>query len=138
MVNPEKYVRAAYIAAIATQTAVPVWAKKVPKNTSPVPSRYILISSQTKERTEVSKSCWEWLCSITVDIVFQGPAGYSDTEQIDDVEEAVLTAIEAGITAQGFIVKSVDLVQTSDLDAETPTQSIERRIVIYQHWLCQA
>ncbi len=136
MLNPEKYVRIAYLQAIATQTAVPVWTKKVPKDVT-VPKKYILITSQEKQRTEVGKDCWEWLCQITIDVVFQGTLGYSDTDQVDDIEEKIITAIEAGIDVPGFMVKSIDLVDTVNLDSDTENQSIERRVIIYQHWLCQ-
>lgn len=138
MDSPNEPLRKAYIQAIATALAgIPVWAKKIPKNVTPVPSLYILIISQEKQRTAIGKDCWEWLCQITLDITYVNPQGYSDTVKIDDVEAAVITAVEAGINVEGFMVKSVDLVNSSDLDTETPTQSIERRILIYEHWLCQ-
>jgi hypothetical protein len=136
--NPNTPLRAGYIAAIKSDIPdTPVWAKKVPRSISPLPAEYILITSQTLNRTAIGKDCWEWLCSIVVDIVFQGPLGFSNTEKVDTIEEKVINAIESNLQVEGFQVKSVDLVQSITLDAETPTQSVERRVLTYEHWVCQ-
>lgn len=136
MLNPDKYLRAGVIAAL-TPTGKPVWAKKVPKNTT-IPPLYTLITTQIKTRTEVSKDCWEWLCQMTLDIIGVRPAGYSSTVAIDDLEGQIVTIIEAGFNVQGFMVKDIRLIDSRPLDVETDTQSIERRILIYEYWLNRA
>lgn len=136
LISPDKYIRKAYIEALAN-AGVPVYAKKVPIDKN-IPQKYILLSTQTKQRTATSKDDrWEWLTQITIDIVFVGAKGISQTDKVDDVEGLVIEAIENGITVEGFAVKSTDLLNSQPLDDETPTQSIERRILIYEHWLCQ-
>lgn len=137
MLNPDKYTRAGIIAALQPLN-VPVWAKKVPKNVSPVPNLYILISTQTKTRYEVSKDCWEWLQQTTLDITSVQPAGYSSTAALDDMEGYIITKIEEGINIPNFIVKDTRLVDSRPLDTETDTQSIERRILVYEFWLNRA
>lgn len=135
LISPDKYIRKAYIEALAN-AGVPVYAKKVPIDKN-IPQKYILLSTQTKQRTAISKNGWEWNTQITVDIVFKGAKGVSQGDKVDDVEGAVIDAIENGITVDGFAVKSTDLISSQPLDSETPTQSIERRILIYEHWICQ-
>jgi hypothetical protein len=135
LISPDKYIRKAYLAALAG-AGVPVYAKKVPIDKA-IPQKYILLSTQTKQRTAVSKNGWEWNTQITIDIVFVGVKGVAQTDKVDDVEGAVIEAIENGITVDGFAVKSTDLINSQPLDIETPTQSIERRILIYEHWVCQ-
>lgn len=135
LISPDKYIRKAYIEALAN-AGVPVYAKKIPIDKN-IPQKCILLSTQTKQRTAISKNGWEWNTQITVDIVFVGAKGVSQTDKVDDVEGAVIDAIESGITVDGFAVKSTDLISSQPLDSETPTQSIERRILIYEHWLCQ-
>lgn len=135
LISPDKYIRKAYIIALAN-AGVPVYAKKVPISAT-IPQKYILLSTQTKQRTAVSKNGWEWNTQITVDIVFAGTKGISQGDKVDDVEGIVIEAIENGITVDGFNVKSTILLNSQPLDTETPTQSIERRILIYEHWLCQ-
>jgi hypothetical protein len=135
LLNPNAPLRNAYLTAWAA-TGLPVWAKKVPKS-AVIPKQYILITSQTKQRTEVSKDCFEWLCQIVVDIIYVGAAGYASPIKNDDIEEIGVNAIQAGIVVAGFDVKSYDFIQSLDLDIETDTQSIERRVITYEHWLQQ-
>lgn len=127
--------RGAYVTALAVATGVPVWSKKVPKDVDPIPLKYILITSQTKNRTEVDKDGFEWLCTITVDIYNVNEAGYSSIVNLDDIEENVINTIEEEIQIPGFITKSTVLFDSRDLETETASQSIERRILTYQHWL---
>ena len=134
MKNPNTPIRKAHIAAFAP-IGIPVWAKKVPKNTKPIPKLYILISSQTKNPTARDKDGFEWLCSIVIDIVSILESGYSKPELLDNIEEQVVEIIESEIDIPGFINKEVRLVDDRDLDDETSTQSIERRILTYQYWV---
>lgn len=134
--NPNKPLRAAYIAALTFIGAIK--SKKIPKSTGAI-QQYIIIQSQTKDRTEETKDgCLEWLCSITFDINYFNPSGYSNQDIIDDIEEQAIDAIEQGITVEGFMVKSTKFIQSSDLSIiETPNYTVLRRVVIYQHWLGQ-
>lgn len=136
LVSPDKFIRKAYITALAP-IGIPVYGKKVPISVKPIPPQYIILSTQTKQRTAVSKNGWEWSTQITVDIVSQGAKGFSGTDKLDDIEGQVVDAIENGITVDGFYVKSTNLLNSQPLDTETDTQSIERRILIYEHWVCQ-
>lgn len=135
LISPDKYIRKAYIEALAN-AGVPVYAKKVPIDKN-IPQKYILLSTQSKQRTAVSKNGWEWNTQITIDIVFKGVKGVSQGDKVDDVEGLVIDAIENGISVDNFAVKSTDLLNSQPLDTETATESIERRILIYEHWLCQ-
>lgn len=140
--NPNVPVRQALIAALSAATSLPVWHKKVPKDTTPVPTKYILLQSQTKQPTERSKQCYEWQASINIDITFINPAGFSNTVPVDTAEEQVINTIEpvendylTGLQIPGWYVKDIKMINSIDLDAETSTQSIERRIVSYLIWL---
>lgn len=136
--DPNTPLRAAYITALAAVLNVPGWAKKVPKNANPIPANYFLVHSQTLNPTERCKESFEWLCSIVVDIIYAGPSGYASPVQTETLEAGVFTAVENGIVVPGFDVKSIRFIDSINLDEETPTQSIERRVITYQHWLCQA
>lgn len=135
LVSPDKFIRKAYLTALAG-VGVQLYAGKVPVDKT-IPEHYILLSTQTKQRTAVSKNGWEWNTQITVDIIYRGKKGYSFMDRVDDTEGKVIEAIENGISVEGFAVKSTELVNSQPLNAETDTQSIERRILIYEHWVCQ-
>lgn len=135
--DPNTALRSAYLSALSG-IGIPGWAKKVPKNITPIPVNYFLVTSQTLNPTERSKDCFEWLCSIVIDVIYAGAAGYANPVQTETIEAQIITAIEAGITVEGFDVKSIRFIDSINLDEETDTQSIERRVITYQHWLCQA
>lgn len=128
--------RNGYLAALIPALGIPGWAKKVPVSET-VPVQYFLIHSQTLNTTERSKDCFEWLCSIVVDVIYSGPPGFASPIKTETLEAAVITLVEAGIIVQGFDLKSQEFQGSINLDEETPTQSIERRVITYQHWLCQ-
>lgn len=133
--NPNKPLRAAYIAALST-IGIPVKSKKMPIEQKA--QQYIILQSQTKERTEETKDgCLEWLCSIVIDITYYNPSGSANADLNDDIEEQVIDIIEQGISVDGFMVKSTRFIQSTDLSIETPNYTILRRIVTYQHWLAQ-
>jgi hypothetical protein len=134
--NPNLPLRTAYIQGLPGYVTVPVWAKKVPKNVQ-VPSQYILITSQTKQPTAEGKDCFEWLCTVVVDCIFAGVAGFAAPINGDLMEEKVCQFVFDGVEMSGWQVKSNDFIQSVDLDVETPTQSIERRVITFQHWINQ-
>lgn len=135
MVNPNKHIRIAY-RNVLSDIGVPVWTNKVPKTVKPTPTKYVLITSQTKNETEKCKDGFEWLCTVTLDITSVLNKGQSDLDILDDIEEIILTRIDEDLPVMGgFVVKSADIVESRDIDFETDSQSVERRILIYEHWL---
>src|SRR5690606_3990988 len=134
MVNPNKHIRKAYILALA-DIGVPVWSVKVPKTIKPKPTRYVLISSQSKTETVRDKCGFEWLCVVTLDITSVQNLGDSDVAILDDIEEKILSRIDDELPVTGFIVKSAVVLESIDVTLDTPNQSVERRIIMYEHWL---
>lgn len=137
MKNPNLPIRRAFVQTIKNKTGLNVWGKRVPKSTKPIPEKYVLIGTQTKQRFAVGKQCWEWICQIVVDINYVNAQGFSNTERLDEMEEQVINAID-GIQVDGFNVKFNRLLSQTQLDADTPTQSIERTILMYELWLNKA
>lgn len=131
-INPDKYIRKAYYDAL--KVYAPVWEKKVPKDVA-IPNKYYLISSQTRNETERKKCGYEWSCSIVIECVNIQPNGYADSTIINDMEQDLLSIIDSGLTIAGFDMKQTNFIDSISLDTETPTNSIYRRVVNYQHWL---
>lgn len=134
VINPDKYIRAAYKTAL--QNYAPVWEKKVPIDVTP-PVKYYLISTQTKNETERSKCGYEWMCSIVIECVSIQGAGNASSVPINDMEEHLISVVETGLNIAGFDLKETFFVDSVPLDIDTPTNSIYRRVVTYQHWLNQ-
>lgn len=146
MTNPDKYLRSAYITALQSATGLKVWHKKVPKNTTPVPTKYIILDSQTKNETARSKPSglgnsqtqFEWLCTLDVNIYNINAVGYSNAAVVDDIEEQVLSVAKGGVVVvPGFSVKDTSILESMDLSAETSTQSVDRKLVKFEHWLSE-
>lgn len=133
MVNPNKHIRTAY-RQVLSDIGVPVWSVKVPKNIKK-PIKYVLITSQSKNETAKDKCGHEWLCTVTLNIFSIRNQGDSDLDILDDIEEKILSRIDDEIPVDHFVVKSADLVESLDDTFDTASQSIERRIMIFEHWL---
>lgn len=138
MRNPDKYLRAAYLEAL-TAAGLTVYLKKIPPSVSPIPQEYILITSQTKTTTERSKTDFEWISRITLNIVKINASGYASTTTVDDMEEICISVIESGFIMDTFAVKSTYQIDSMNLDIEGPndTVTIERRVLLYEHWVSQ-
>jgi hypothetical protein len=118
-------------------TGIPVFGKKVNTDKKPQPTQYFLLTTQTKNRTEVSKDCFDWLLSINIECINIVPSGSTQPATVYQMEGQVINIIQAGIIIPNFIVKDVMFIDSVDLDLETPTSTIERRVIIYQYWVGQ-
>lgn len=137
MKNPNKHIRKTYVDALASATSLPVYGNGIPKD-KVLPDKYILLTTQTKNPFARDKENFEWLCSINIELYSVNEKGYNSSLKVDDIEEIVLTTISNGITVSGFNTKFVRFVDSVSLPIETPTNTINRIIVIYEHWLNNA
>lgn len=139
--SPEKPLRTAYLAALKTATGLGVFPDLVPKST-PTPTAYILITSQTKNRTAVAKPTantnlsdnFGWLTSIVFDIQYLSPTGFSNPGAVEDIEQQVINVAET-ILVPGWAIKSRVQVQSTPLPVNTATNYINRRVLTYNHWM---
>lgn len=140
--NPDKYIIAAYIQALETATGLRVWHKRVPKNV-PTPARYIILDSLTKNETgnykplpgEGKNTHFEWACTIDVNIYNVNIAGYTDAAVVYDIEQIVMSVVRSGIPILNFHNKDTRILESLDLSVETSTQSIDRKLIKFDHRL---
>lgn len=142
ILNPNKYIRIGIISAL--EAGIPnlnIWYKKVPVDVVPVPSVYILLDSQTKNETVVSKSTtekatsFEWLSTIDVNIYSVNEKGFSDADIVDDLEQSVLSIIRTGVDIPNFDTKDVRIIESQDLSVDNETASLDRKLVKFEIWL---
>lgn len=145
ILNPNKYIRSGMITAL--KAGIPnlnIWYKKVPVNVVPIPLVYILLDSQTKNETVVSKSTtekatnFEWLSTIDVNIYSISKKGYSNADVVDDMEQSVLSIIRTGFNIPNFDTKNVRIIESQDLSIDNDTASIDRKLVKFEIWLNNA
>lgn len=132
VINPDKYVRLAYKTPL--ETVAEVFEKKVPKD-GIIRNKYYLISTQKKNEIERSKDGYEWLVSIVIECVSIQDLGFASSVSINDMEEHLISVVDSGLNIAGFDLKETTFVDSIPLDIDTPTNSIYRRVVTYQHWL---
>src|SRR6185312_12513336 len=95
--------------------------------------QYILISSQTKQRFAVSKDCYDYLCSVQIDVNSIFSNGVANADSNDQLEGQIVNQIEGGILeVDGFRINEIRFIQSIDLDVSTPTMTILRRVITYQ------
>lgn len=133
MKNPDKYIRAAYIAALTSATGLPVFDKGIPLPDT-LPTSYYILGTQTKTPKAISKSGWEWSCTAEVHCVYVNDKGFNSSAKVDDMEEAVLS-VGKNLSVTGFKPPANTFVDSVDSDMETQTNTINRKVVIYEHWL---
>lgn len=134
ILDPEEPLRIG-IKSELTPIGIPIYAKGVPKDVKV--TQYINLTSQTLNKTEVSKDCFDWKCSINIECITFNQSGFATPSTNDRVKAQVIDIIQSGISVNGFMVKGIDFIQASDLDIETPTAKIERKVIIYQFWVGQ-
>lgn len=132
--NPDKHIRAAYITALEAETGLPAYDTGVPIDVNPMPSRYFVVGSQTKNRTGVSKQGHEWMCSMQVQCISVNPKGFNSMAVVNDMEEDVLM-VAKGIQVNGFEVKLTRFIDDPEANIETKANTINRKIVMHEHWL---
>lgn len=138
MYNPDKYIRKAYIDAIELATGLTGYDTDIPKDVLALPKQYFIIRGQSKQRTSISKQLWEWDCQVTIDLVSVNDLGYHSSASVDDIEQTVLTIIESGLVIPNFNNKSTRFVDSVPMPVDTLTESIDRKVIIYEHWLNRA
>lgn len=141
ILNPDKNIRIAYITALQAATGLKVWHRKIPKNISPIPAKYIILDTQSKNETVVAKNneeretYFEWTVTIDVNIYNVNQVGYSNADVVDDLEQIVISVIRQGINIPNFNNKNTNILESQDLSADTTTQSIDRKMIKFEHWL---
>lgn len=133
--NPDTPIRAALVTQLGAATGLSVWEERTPMDQT-IPQKYIILTSQSKTVTERSKTCFEWLASINIDIwnVFQ--LGYGSNVAIDTIEEQCINAMES-LTIAGWNVKRQLMIDSQSLPIDTLTTTLRRKVLIYNIWIWQ-
>lgn len=122
--NPLKYIRQKYIELLPQYK---VYDTMVPITEEP-PSKYITIDAMTVKTTEVSKTCYEYLVNVTINIWAEQPKGFNAQSIAEDIEQDVMNINFTGI-------KNRTLIDSKALPMVTETNTIGRRVRIEQLWI---
>lgn len=130
MTTPDKWVRKYFSDTLTGLTVngrvIPISDTRLPDNSS----AYILMTTIDKSNVQETKCARVWRLAINIDIVTVYAGNTGSRVLAEDIEQAVLDRC-ANIAVQGFHVQSVDIDFAPDLSSSTPTQTIFRKIIIY-------
>lgn len=132
--NPNKYVRKAYITALAN-IGVPVYDKKLPADVGLLET-YVLIQGQTKSETLRTKCGKGWQVYTNIDIYYRSNRGYADSAVIDDLEELITDAlapsVQTDLAIPPFTVYNTFVDEPTDLPQETANETILHRVLRFR------
>lgn len=130
MRTPDKWIRKYFATAlnglVVDNLTIPISDYRLPTNAP----AYILMTTEDKSHDQEVKCHKTWNFSQTLDIVtiFEGNNG--SRVLADDIHEAVLNACN-NIAVEHFTVLQKDYDFAPDLSLSTPTQTIFRKIIIF-------
>jgi len=130
---PDKYVRKAFLTLLAG-IGTPVYETKVPKSVQPPPAQRVLISTQNNSQHDTSKCGHLWYHSILLDIISENDNGFSQRDKVDDILDTInqIIDVQADIAVDGFTLYNTQVVDIHDMDLDTATKFINRKLVRYQ------
>lgn len=131
MINPTKYIRQAIIQAIAP---IPCWAVGIPKTVNKTPKSYVILNSETQSEYAVSKTEYEWLLSINLDVTVISESGLYNTTLVDDMIELIIPSVKA-LKHPLLNISNVSLQASNTLNFDTTNNSINRKILTFEIWV---
>jgi hypothetical protein len=145
MITPDIPVRTAYLTILSAlgigSISVPVFVDMVPVNIDPIPNTRVIITSQTTSIDAENKCGHGWKCTILLDIINEQSKGFANRDIVDMIEQQISDLIDIWTYADGdisiapFTVYHTTFAGSHNMDLETPTRSITRKLVRYEHRL---
>lgn len=135
---PDTAIRSALITAFTGLLDIPAYDTAVPKDVEPLPNLYVIFGTQDNRQHSTNKCNHLWAHVCMLDIVSQQPQGYASKKIVEDILNQIQTVVDLPGTADldipGFSVYNTQVLSTTDMSLNTPTQTIVRKIVRYQ-WI---
>ena len=127
--SPDKWIRKGILDALGTTHKI--YDMRVPA--TGYPSKYIILSTQTKSDNENNKCSGQWDCTILLDLVTRyGSTGNpGDRVLVNDLEDYVIQNM-LNFNVDGFKVFRIVLESSTSLDNLTDTLNVFRQLVRYR------
>ena len=136
MRTPDKWIRKYFSESLSNLVVngkdIPISDFRLPLNSD----AYILMTTQDKTHDQETKCNKVWNFSQTLDIVTIYTGNVGSRVLCDDIQEVVLNVCNA-IQVEHFTVQSFNYTFAPDLSSQTSTQTIFRKIIIFNIKLIQ-
>lgn len=133
--SPDKWIRKGILDALGTTHKI--YDMRVPA--TGYPSKYIILSTQTKSDNENNKCEGQWDCTILLDLVtrYTSTGNPGDRVLVNDLEDYVLQNM-LNFEVDGFTVFRIVLESSTSLDNLTDTLNVFRQLMRYRIILNEA
>lgn len=132
MANPNKQIRGAIVQGLKILTGLEVYENSIPLDDD-LPNQYIVISSQGKRKTNASKGCFDFMVSVTLNLISVNEKGYNSGLSNDDLEVNVFNFLES-FKAVGVHINDRDFINTLSTVIEMPDHTINQTNIVYEIW----
>lgn len=130
---PDKSIREEIINRITAETLVFATDQVVPVSVD-TPNVYILVHSQGRDRTAVTKQNYEWIGSVTLTLVKVNEKGYISSVELDDLDTEVCRIMDS-IKIPGFKTNFSRFFDSLSDNLESPANTINRKHIMYEIWV---
>jgi len=129
--NPDKWIRKGFAELVESNNISTIWDMNVTGGI--YPKEYILLSTQTKVDTQLTKCLGQWDCTMLLDIVTRYPAtGNTGSRlKVNDIEEGIIANID-GLLVTGFSIFNIQLESSTSLDSSDKDEMIYRQLMRYR------
>lgn len=107
-----------------------VWSNRVPKNVTPTPALYVLLTDIAIQEYAECKGSNEWLISMNIDVNSVYAQGYDTQDIVNNAVSDIITRIKA-LPA----VKNSRLEGSRSMTYDTPTNTVTRQILTFSFWV---
>ena len=99
-----------------------------------IPTAFVEINAQGRQRTAVSKQNYEWESNVTLSLVKVNEKGYISSVELDALDTVVCRAMD-NLSVPGFRVALTRFFSSDSDNIESPANTINRRHIQYEIWI---
>jgi hypothetical protein len=139
-------VRKAHIDLILATLGIQGFDESLPLDLQPLPNRYAVVTSVNKQGTLGTKPYAtdnmayrhnEIQYFVNIDLIDVNEMGYVSNAWVDWASEVYEEAVRRQLIVTGYSVKETTKTNEVPLPVNTPTISIQRKVLTFEHWLAK-
>jgi hypothetical protein len=139
-------VRKAHVDLILATLGIQGFDEALPLDLQPLPNRYAVVTSVNKQGTLGTKPYAtdnmayrhnEIQYFVNIDLIDVNEMGYVSNAWVDWASEVYEEAVRRQLVVVGYSVKETTKTNEVPLPVNTPTISIQRKVLTFEHWLAK-
>ncbi|MEI2271827.1 hypothetical protein OHD16_06700 [Sphingobacterium sp. ML3W] len=136
--------RKEYLRIVTGSTGLPGFDTSVPLDVSPLPNEYYLVSNVSRTQTTLAKAPESYVTGyrknenrvfLNVDVNVRLKKGFNSSFSVEKYVDAIIENLSSSLNPQGYYVKETKLVNMVPMNVVTDTNSIQRMVISFEHWV---